>query len=61
MRHFRPFLNFDKCRLEADSDVTSGLAVENVGVDVRVKFGDSRSKASLANERMNMTKAYRIR
>ena len=33
-------LNF---RLEVDNDVISGKAVDNVGVDVRIKFGDSRS------------------
>ena len=42
MRYFRPFFsNFDKCRPEAVDDVISGVAVNKVGMDVRVKFGDS--------------------
>ena len=28
-------------RPEIDNDIISGVAVDNVGVDVRVKFGDS--------------------
>ena len=31
------------CRPEIDNDVISGLAVDNVGVHVPIKFGDSRS------------------
>ena len=31
------------CRTEIDNDVISGAAVDNVGVDVAIKFGDSRS------------------
>ena len=31
------------CRPEIDNDVISGVAVDNVGVDVHIKFGDSRS------------------
>ena len=34
--------NFDNCRLEVTSDVTSSTAVERVGMDVCVKFNDSR-------------------
>ena len=30
-------------RPEIDIDVISGQAVDNVGVDVHIKFGDSRS------------------
>ena len=30
-------------RPEIDNDVISGVAVDNVGVDVPIKFGDSRS------------------
>ena len=30
-------------RPEADSDVISGMAVDNVGMDVPIKFGDSSS------------------
>ena len=42
-RHFQPFfLNFDKCRPKVAGDVISGVAVDKVGMDVRVKFGDSR-------------------
>ena len=33
-------------RLEAASDVTSDAVYTHVGVDVRIKFGDSRSKLS---------------
>ena len=28
---------------EVDNDVIAGMAVDNVGMDVRAKFGDSRS------------------
>ena len=38
--------NFDNCRLKVAGDVISGVAVDLVGVDVRVKFGDSRSNRS---------------
>ena len=31
------------CRPEVDNDVISGMTVDNVGMDVHVKFGDSRS------------------
>ena len=34
------------CRPEIDNDVISGQAVDIVGVDVPVKFGDSRSNRS---------------
>ena len=30
-------------RSEVDNDVLSGVAVDNVGMDVRLKLGDSRS------------------
>ena len=30
-------------RLEVDNDVISGTAVDNVGMEVAIKFGDSRS------------------
>ena len=33
-------------RPEVDSDVISGATVDNVGVDLSVKFGDSRSNGS---------------
>ena len=32
---------FEKCRLEVADDVISGLAVDQVSMDVHVKFGDS--------------------
>ena len=38
--------NFDNCQLEVASDVTSDVAVEATGVDVRVKVCDSRSNRS---------------
>ena len=39
-----PFHVFAICRrLEIDNDVTCGVAVDNVGVDVPIKFGDSGS------------------
>ena len=31
------------CRPEVDNDVISGVTVYNVGMDVPIKFGDSRS------------------
>ena len=31
------------CRPEIDNDVLSGVDVDNVGVDVHIKFGDPRS------------------
>ena len=33
----------DLLPIESDNDVISGVAVENVGMDVPIKFGDSRS------------------
>ena len=36
----------DKCRPEVAGGVISGEAVEYIGVDVRVKLGDSRSNRS---------------
>ena len=44
--HFRPFSNFDKCRLEVAGDVISGVAVDWISVDVCTKFGDSVSNRS---------------
>ena len=48
-------------RPEVDNDVTSGVAVDNVGMDVCVKFGDSRSNGFrdiradfVSNERTNI-------
>ena len=35
------FSNFDKCRPEGADDVISSVAVDKVGIDIRVKFGDS--------------------
>ena len=34
--------NFDNCRSEVAGDVTSGVALDYVGMDVQVKFGDFR-------------------
>ena len=31
------------CRPEIDNAVISGVAIDNVGVDVHIKIGDSRS------------------
>ena len=39
---FDRFRNFDNCQSEVASDVISGIAVQYVGVDVCVKFGESR-------------------
>ena len=48
------------CRPEVDNDVISGVAVDNVGMDVPIKFCDSRSNGFLdirgveqTNERTN--------
>ena len=38
------FSNFDQCRLEVAGDVVSGVAEDWVGLDVRVKIGDSTLK-----------------
>ena len=46
---FDCFLNFDNCQPEIASDVISGMAIHYVGVDVRVKLGDSRLKPSEAS------------
>ena len=48
-RHFRPFLNFDNCQPEVDSDVISCVVDQDVGVDVCGNFGDSRLKPSEAS------------
>ena len=42
------FLFHYNFRPEIDNDVISGVAVDYIGMDVRVKFGDSRSKGSWA-------------
>ena len=41
-RHFRRFV-CDNFRPEAGSDIVSGVAVELIDMDFRVKSGDSRS------------------
>ena len=41
-------LNFDNCQPEVASDVTSDMVVRYVGMDVNVKFDDSRLKSSEA-------------
>ena len=53
-------------RLEVDNDVISGVAVDSVGMDVPIKFGDSRSNGFrdirgtdfVSNERTNIVEAY---
>ena len=48
------------CRPQVDNDVMSGVAVDNVGADVPIKFGGSRSNgfrdirgaAFVSNERI---------
>ena len=40
MRHFMPFSNFDKCRTEEASAVTSGRFVRPIVLDKRVKLRD---------------------
>ena len=45
MQQFRQFFR-DNFRPKVASGVTSGMAVEWVGMDVHMKFGDSRSKRS---------------
>ena len=53
-------------RLEVDNDVISGTGIDNVGMDVPVKFGDSRSNGFrnirgadfTSNERTNIGEAY---
>ena len=44
--HFVQYLVAFCNRTEGASDVISGAAVDHVGVDVHVKFGDSRSSSS---------------
>ena len=56
-------------RPEVDNDVISSVTVDYVGLDVRVKFGDSRSNGSrnirgadfASSELTNMIEAYLIR
>ena len=38
---FDRFSNFDTCRPEVADDIISGVAEDLVGIDVRVKLGDS--------------------
>ena len=40
------FQTFHKCRPEVAGNVISSVAIDYVGVDVRAKFSDSRSKRS---------------
>ena len=52
------------CRPEVVNDVISGVGVDNIGTDVRMKFGDSRSNGFrdirganfVSNERTNERK-----
>ena len=60
-------------RPEVDNDVISSVAVENVGMDVLVKFGDSRSNGFRAirradfvsnertDERTGRSQAFRLK
>ena len=43
---FGRFLNFNKCRPGVPGNVKSGVSVEKVGMNVCMKFGDSRSNRS---------------
>ena len=45
-RRRRFFFNFEKCLSEKADDVISGVAVGHAGMDVHVKFCDSRSNSS---------------
>ena len=53
-------------RPEVDNDVISGMAVDNVGTDVTITFGDSRSSGFpdirgadfVSNERTNIGQGY---
>ena len=48
--HFRPFFsNFDKCWTEVAGDAISPVAVDLVGMDVHVKFGDSTLNSPTKN------------
>ena len=49
MRHFRPFFEFGNCQPEVVSDVISGMVDQDVGMNVRANFGDSRLKLSDAS------------
>ena len=44
----------DKGRPEVASDIMWGLAVDQVGLDVRVKFDDYRSNCSELSEPLNL-------
>ena len=55
-----PAVSPSNCQREVDNDVISGAVVDNVGVNVLLKFGDSRSNdfrdirgAVVSNERTN--------
>ena len=49
---FGRFSNFDKSRPEVAGDVISDVAVEQVGVDVRVKFCDSNRSRDIRVSRV---------
>ena len=49
MRQILLFLSFDNCRPEVVSDVISGLADQDVGMDVCANFRDSKLKPSEAS------------
>ena len=65
------FLNFDNCQPAVVSDVISGKADEDVGLDVCGNFGDSRLKSSdasfsavfrtsITSERKNIVTSYPV-
>ena len=66
---FGRFLISDNCRPKIAGDVISAVVVEYIGMDVPVKFGDSKSNGSwdirgadfFTNEWTNMTEAYGIK
>ena len=67
-RYFRQCFRFN-FRPEVDDNVISHFAVDNLGVDIHVKFGDSRSSGFrfffrgadfVSNEQTNMTKPIPI-
>ena len=46
---FDRFFNFDKCQQEVVSDIITGMAVQDVNLDLCGNFGDSRLKQSEAS------------
>ena len=46
---FDRFFNFDNCQLEVVSDAISGWVDQDVGLDIRADFGNSKLKPSDAS------------